>query len=85
MKTNEAQKWIQAGILISKDFNASVRCPKCDRAILEVHDVPYEPDPKVFERYMTCHACGARNILRMKRDAGDEQQLTPKVTKTGRA
>lgn len=77
MKT-ETMKWIEAGKLISNDANARVECPRCGRAILEVHDVPVDADPAAFERYMTCHACGGRNVLRMKR-GGEEN---PPVAKT---
>lgn len=68
---NVTSKWIEAGRLLSENPDAKVTCPNCERAILEVHDILFEQDPTVFERYMTCHACGARNVLRIKKNTDE--------------
>lgn len=50
----------------------AVRCPECLDEYLNVMDVPWEEDPLHFERYMICKACGAWNMLRMRREGEED-------------
>ena len=45
---------------------AVVRCPEKDDGVLVVHDEVIQGDKSLMERYLTCSACGARNVIRMK-------------------
>ncbi len=63
----ESEKWVRAGIVLGKDPNAEVRCPECNSAILEVEDIPLGDDSSKVERYLSCPACKACNVLRMAR------------------
>ncbi|ETW93834.1 MAG: hypothetical protein ETSY1_37520 [Candidatus Entotheonella factor] len=58
--------WVEVGQAIAADAKAQVTCPVCAGATLEVWDVPWEVEPKRWERHMKCPACGAYNSLRMK-------------------
>lgn len=58
--------WVEVGQAIAADAKAQVACPVCAEATLEVWDVPWEVEPKRWERHMNCPACGAYNSLRMK-------------------
>ena len=65
---NETSKrWIAAGIKLSADPRAKVRCPVGDDGYLTVEDAP-GPDEGTFDRYLRCPTCGATEVLvRMKR------------------
>ena len=58
--------WVEVGKAIAADAKVQVACPVCAAATLEVWDVPWEAEPKRWERHMKCPACGAYNSLRMK-------------------
>lgn len=62
-----SRKWIDAAIVLGKDSTAKVQCPVCEAAELTVRDVFPTPDTDVFERYLECPNCGARNVMRKKR------------------
>jgi hypothetical protein len=83
MKSKISSKWVEAACVLAKDPDAKVKCPSCERAILEVHDVPYEKEPAVFERYLTCHACGARNVMRINRGKDEGPKAKPETKPTG--
>ena len=59
------QRWIDAGIILSKDPHKKVLCPNCQIDYLEVLDVPYDKEPTRFERYMHCKRCSKYNVMRM--------------------
>jgi len=59
--------WIEAAIVLGNDPTAKVRCPVCADAELAVSDVYPTPEAPVFERYMQCPTCKARNVMRMNR------------------
>jgi C4-type Zn-finger protein len=58
--------WVEVGKAIAADAKVKVTCPVCAKATLEVWDVPWEAEPKRWERHMQCPFCGAYNSLRMK-------------------
>jgi hypothetical protein len=63
------QQWIAAGIKLSADPNAKVRCPVRNDDYLTVEDVP-GLDEGTYDRYLRCPRCGATEVLvRMKRGA----------------
>jgi DNA-directed RNA polymerase subunit RPC12/RpoP len=62
-----SKKWIDAAIVLGKDPTATVQCPVCEAAELTVRDVFPTSDADVFERYLECPNCGARNVMRKKR------------------
>ncbi|MDX8460738.1 hypothetical protein [Mesorhizobium humile] len=53
--------WIKAGSLLATDPKASIKCPECDEADLEVCDTKAGDDH--VERHMRCPKCGAYNAL----------------------
>jgi len=53
--------WIKAGSLLAVDPKASVKCPECGDADLEVSDTKAREDH--IERHMRCPKCGAYNAL----------------------
>jgi hypothetical protein len=61
MVTN-TERWIAAGIKLSTDPTARVRCPVKDDGYLVVTDVPGR-DVGTFDRYLRCPTCGATEIL----------------------
>ena len=65
---DDGKAWVEVGKAIAADAKVPVTCPVCAEATLEVWDVPWEAEPKRWERHMKCPACGAYNSLRMKAD-----------------
>ena len=64
MISNKSKKWIDAGIILSKDPKMKVLCPECTQTNLEVQDVRNQLNPNQFERIIYCPTCKAQNILR---------------------
>lgn len=58
------KEWIDAGKILAVDPSASVDCPDCGKAKLEVVD---GRSGELLERWMKCPACGSFNTLRMIR------------------
>jgi hypothetical protein len=56
-------KWIEAGVILGRDPSAKVDCPECSKAPLSVSDSEPYSLPAMISRYLSCPACGARNIL----------------------
>ena len=56
-------KWINAGITLSKNKTATVACPECEDGTLIVKDVPITGIPNKAERYISCNKCGKWNVL----------------------
>jgi len=67
-RKERSRRWVEAAITLANDPRLAVRCPECLSDYLNVMDVPWEDDPLHFERYMICKACGAWNMLRMRRE-----------------
>lgn len=59
--------WLDAAIVLGNDATAKVRCPVCADADLVVSDVYPASDAHIFERYLECPSCKARNVMRMNR------------------
>lgn len=57
------RKWVAAAALLAENPMAKVPCPTCGHEFLEVSDVPYEQDPTMFSRYLSCRTCGSVEIL----------------------
>ena len=70
-----SKQWLAAGITLGRDPSATVMCPVCGIAELSVRDIYPTPDSEVFERYLECSNCEARNVLRMKLNVVKEQPL----------
>lgn len=62
MTTNNAERWIEAGIVLADDPDAKVMCPVCANDFLRVEDVEH-PDGTLFDRYLRCETCGAEEVL----------------------
>ena len=71
------EKWVDVARLASEDPHAQIECPVCAASTLTVTDVAPFPDSGVFERYLECPSCGARNIMRMRRKPADSTGGTP--------
>ena len=56
------EKWIDAAKALAADKHASVPCPVCSKADLEVVDT-LSPDGTKTSRSLSCSACGARNEI----------------------
>ena len=63
----ETEKWIKAGSILAVDPKEKVLCPVCQKENLEVEDIRSDTNPDMLERYLFCSACGAKNILRLRR------------------
>jgi DNA-directed RNA polymerase subunit RPC12/RpoP len=74
MTTDARQRWLEALRVLASNPKAAVRCPEQNDAVLEVHDVVIEASPTMIERYLVCPACGARNIIMMRRPAEEGSQ-----------
>jgi len=61
-----AQRWIAAGTLLAADPAASISCPVCGQASLNVTDVAIMGSRR-FERVMSCPKRGAHNALLMNK------------------
>jgi hypothetical protein len=67
MSDASRDRWVEAAKVLAADPAAVVRCPEKDDGVLIVHDEPFASDPTMMERYLVCGACGARNVIRMRR------------------
>lgn len=67
---NETQRWIEAGKILATNPTATVRCPRCEDANLEVQDVQIGDR---VERHLRCPECGGYNaILLSAKERGDD-------------
>lgn len=61
--------WVEAGKILSSDPAAKVMCPTCRGEFVQVEDHPHGKDAGLVDRYMTCDACGAREVIvRLRKD-----------------
>lgn len=61
---NETSRaWVNAAITLSIDPAASVRCPACGDADLDVMDVRVPKFPDALDRYLHCPRCHAYEVI----------------------
>lgn len=58
------ERWLEAAKVLSLQSEATVPCPVCAEATLQVLDVPF---PGGLDRYIHCPLCGAKNVLQLRR------------------
>jgi len=66
----ETKKWIEVGKILSQYPNRELKCPVCNKGILEVKDISSKSNPELCERIMRCPTCGAWNTMRLKKTIG---------------
>jgi len=64
------KEWIDAAKTLGTDPLSSVICPECRKSCLQVMDVDCQHNAIEFERYLTCDACKAQTVMRMKKQGG---------------
>jgi hypothetical protein len=57
------QNWIDIAKALNSEPNATVRCPQCENADLEVFDARVPGYDGVHERHVWCESCGARTAM----------------------
>jgi len=65
MNKAKVEKWTAAAKILGVDPSQIVRCPERDDGVLVVHDVVFERDPTMMERWLICDTCHAGNAMRM--------------------
>jgi hypothetical protein len=60
------RRWIEAAKLLATEPVAVVRCPEHNDGVLRVHDEAL-PDGGGIEHYLICDACGAYNVILLRR------------------
>lgn len=80
-----SKKWIEAGILLSKNPTEIITCPDCNTGTLLVKD---EPLGKLqIDRYIICNFCGHWNVitltaslkLKNNNDVGEAPPASPSM------
>ncbi len=56
----ESKRWINAAIILGKNPNAKVSCPRCGQNYLKVEDVQIA---NTLERHLMCLSCNATNSI----------------------
>jgi transcription elongation factor Elf1 len=61
---SKTEKWITVAQQLMSDLSKPVHCPFCEKANLDVTDVPWSP--QMSERWIACPNCKEATALRIR-------------------